>query len=339
MGRGRALDRLGGEEARPPRPPADPGGDGDRPRLGVHGVRSTDVRPSSLRRPAAPARPVQQLELRAGVTLARAAGPADEPRERVDVPPADPPARPRPGARRDERLGRARDARRPCPDRRAAGRVRRLARRSRRPPVAARHDPIHATAQGRRDVRVRRWRLERPGRLPERLAGAPRAHGRERELPRRDRGIVPGGDGLRTRHDRHRGLPQPARHHRAQPARRARPRAQGLRHPRAGEPGRHLDPDARRPLARADRRLGQRDRLPGLAPRHARVRRSQPRPRRSAGRRVLGRGRQRDVAAAQPPALPAPPFDARTRAGTPNSRRSVASPPAAARRSCAIKAT
>ena len=46
--------------------------------------------------------PVQQLELPAGIALARAAGPADEPCERLDVPRADPPrrARPRAGRRR-----------------------------------------------------------------------------------------------------------------------------------------------------------------------------------------------------------------------------------------------
>ena len=53
-------------------------------------------------------------------------------------------------------------------------------------------------------------------------------------------------------------------------------RAQGLRRTRRGATRRHLDPDARRPLARGDGRVGRADRLPGLAPRHAGLRRTRP---------------------------------------------------------------
>ncbi len=310
LGGRRAIGRVGRSQARPPRSAPGPGGDGHRPRLGVHGARSAHVHPASLGRPATSARAVQQLELPAGVALARAAGPPHEPRERLDVPRADPPARARPRSGRRKRLRRTRDARRPGADHGATDRLRRVAGRSRRVTPAPHDEPLRAHPQGRGDLRDRRRRLEPLEGVPERLAEPQGAHGRERELPQRDRGLVPRGHRVRARHDRHRRVPEPPRRDRSQHPRRAGRRPQGLRLPRERPAGRHLDPHPLRPLARGDERLGRPDRLPGVAPRHDGVRRAQPARRRLAGRGVLGRGRHRDLAAAQPRAVPAPRIDA-----------------------------
>ena len=169
------------------------------------------------------------------------------------------------------------------------------------------------TPEDRGHVRVRRRWLERPAQVARRLAEPQAADGRGRELPQRDPRVVPRGDRVRPRHDRHRHVPRRARHHRPQHPRRHRVRAQGLRRTRPRRPGRHPAADAGRPLARRDagRGVGRRDRLSGLAPGHAGVRRAGPRRRLQAGRRVLGRGRRRGLGAAEPRAVPAAGRDAR----------------------------
>ena len=90
-------------------------------------------------------------------------------------------------------------------------------------------------------------------------------------LPQRAHRIVPRRDGVRARDDRDRHLPTPARHHRPQHPRR-RHRAEGLSHAGERRSERHPGADARRPVARRDRRLGRPDRLPGLAHGHDRPR-------------------------------------------------------------------
>ena len=256
-------------------------------------------------------------------------------------------------ARAAERLRRARDARRPRADDRAADRLRRLARRPRRARRCRSRRPARRAA---RKVVVTfvidggGWNVLDA--CPDDWPNLTRAHGRGRELPQRDRRVVPRGDGVRARDDRHRHVPEPhgITGHNIRDEQGVVRKAYDA--PGQGAARRHLAPDALRPLARADRRVGRRDRLPGLAPRHDGLRRPGPPGRRPAGRRLLGRGRHRDLAAAQPGPVPASGVDAvargptsatstssTTRAGTPSSRPSDASRRAAARRSCATRAT
>ena len=109
------------------------------------------------------------------------------------------------GARRDRagRLHRARVARRPRPDHRGADRLRRLAedREGRALPGLR---TTGETPEGRGHLRVRRRRLERAAHLARRLAEPQAADARGRELPQRAHGLVPRGDRLRARDDRHR---------------------------------------------------------------------------------------------------------------------------------------
>ena len=135
---------------------------------------------------------------------------------------------------------------------------------------------IDEAAPGRRDVRDRRRRLERPRGLPGRLAGSPGADGRERELPQRDRGFVPRGDGLRTRHDRHGRLPEPSRHHRAQPRDEQGVVRKAYDTPGEANPGDIWIPTLADLWHEETGAWVGRDRLPGLAPRHDGVRWTRP---------------------------------------------------------------
>ena len=258
-----------------------------------------------------------------------------------------------PGLVAAERLRRPRDARRPGADHRAADRLRRVARRSRRVAAAAHDEPLRAHPQGRGDVRDRRRRLERSCKeFPNDWPNLKALMGESANFRNAIVGSFPavtacahGTIGTGAFPNRHGVTGHNIRDE------------QGVVRKAYDYPGnaaarRHLDPDALRPLARGDGRLGRPDRLPGVAPRHDGLRRTRPARRRPAGRGVLGRGRHRDLAAAQPRPVPAARVDADrrattsatstsspTRAGTPSSRPSDASRRAAARRSCGIRAT
>ena len=172
------------------------------------------------------ARAVQQRELRAGVTVARAAGPADEPRQRVDVPGADPARRVRPRHRGAGRLRRARDARRP----RAHHRRRSSASTPGRPIATGRALPGLTDDRCAAPKVVVTFVIDGGGwnvlaALARSLAAPRSADARGHELPRRDHGLVPRGDRVRARHDRYRRVPARARDHRAQHPRRRGGRA------------------------------------------------------------------------------------------------------------------
>ena len=209
--------------------------------------------------------------------------------------------------------------------------------------------PIATTAathaQGRGDVRDRRRRLERARRVARTLAEPEAADGRGRELPQRDRGVVPRGHGVRARHDRHRRLPARARHHRPQHPRRHR-RPQGVRHAGQADPADILVPTLADLWHDADEtgawvgEIGYQVWHLGMLGPAARTACH----RRPAGRRLLGRGRRpRAVGAAQPRPVPDAGGGARARrvrgatttrswspAGTRSSRRGATAAPCCA---------
>ena len=127
---------------------------------------------------------------------------------------------------------------------------------------------------------------------PDRWPNLKRLMGTGRELPQRDHRVVPGGHRVRARDDRHRHVPEPARHHRPQHPRRQQG-AEGVRRRGPREPRRHPDPHARRPVERRDGqpRVGRRDRLSGVAHGHDRLRRLVTDRGPAPGGRLLGRGR------------------------------------------------
>ena len=208
--RGRRRARRPRAEARAAAGPApDPGRDGPGPRRGVHGARrSAPSTPDRIRRRPAPAGARQQRELRGGVAAPASARPEHEPRvaswmylERVPLV-----------------VVRAR-ARRAVATPRSACRSPTSLRRSRSsigfeawPRDREGDAPLPRTTVSRplrgrpdrRHVRDRRRRMERPAGVARGLAQPQAPDGRGRELPQRDHRLVPRGDRLRARDDRHR---------------------------------------------------------------------------------------------------------------------------------------
>ena len=246
LGRRRRRDRTRGREARPSRRRRDPVGGGRGARRRVHGAGQAVVPRRPLRRHPAPDGAVQQLQLHERIALAGAQGPADEPRVDLDVPRADPARRLRPRHRGAERLGGAGLARGSGADHRRADRVRLAEGHPRNGPRregAPRPEDDRQDAEGRRHVRLRRRRVERPAALAGRLAPPEAADGRRRELPQRPHRLVPRGHRVRPRDDRDRFVPPDPRHHRPQHPGRRVGLAQGV--PRARQ---------RRSLARSSSR-------------------------------------------------------------------------------------
>ena len=125
----------------------------------------------ALRRPPAPARAVQQRELFVRIARLAPARSAHQPRVGVDVPGARPAGRARARAASSPPTATdARHARRPRADHRAPDGIHRLARAIAKERSCPGSDDRRATAQGHRDVRDRRRRMERAAALARQLA-------------------------------------------------------------------------------------------------------------------------------------------------------------------------
>ena len=245
---GRTIRRV----TRPdPRPIQETMASGARRR--IHGAGRACLPPGPERRPAAPGRPVQQRELPAGVAFVGAARSPHEPRERLDVPRTDPPR----GLRRRGptlRLGGACVPRRRRPDDRRADRFRRVPGPRARGPSVAGDLSADGPTGDRRDVRDRRRRVERPARVPGRLA-QPEAADAARERRSATRSTVRSPPSRRRAHATigTGAFPRTARHHGTQPARRHEG-SESLRRVGARGARRHPRADARRPVERRHRR-------------------------------------------------------------------------------------
>ena len=283
-----------------PRPAPDPGGDGPRPRRRVHGAGRARLPPGPQRGPPAPGGPVQQRQLPPGVTIAVPGDPRTSHAQPVDVSGAGPTGRLRPG-HRPLATPRSGSPWPTWPPRSRSSSGSTISSPSRGTAGRSRGLPIGGRTRGRRHVRDRRRRVERPAGVPRCLAEPPSPDAGGRELPERDPRLVPRGNRLGARDDRNGRVPQDPWDHRAQPPRRTEGLRKAYGELGAREPGRHPHPDPRGPVERRDRQPGldRRARVPGLAPRDDRLRRAVATGRPAAGGRVLGR-RSRPTGLAEP---------------------------------------